>query len=171
LALNLLCAEDFKDMIEYCRISRPNKTGLIWWSLMDMFPMLFNYSVIDCDGNRKLPYYWIQKSQQAFALVGVRREVGGELALYAVNDTRETHTVEYTVTEYSADLTSRTLAMGICEQRANSVDLVQRIAEREEPKLWVIRWTEAGKTYQNHVFTRNASFEVMREWVKIIGRE
>ena len=75
LALNLLCAEDFKDLIEYCRVCRWSKTGVIWWSLMDMFPMLFNYSVIDCEYNRKLPYYWIQKSQQEFALMGVRKAI------------------------------------------------------------------------------------------------
>ncbi|MBQ9760526.1 MAG: hypothetical protein IJW16_04170, partial [Clostridia bacterium] len=171
LALNFLCAEDFKDMIEYYRISRPAKTGLIWWSLMDMFPMLFNYSIIDCDYNRKLPYYWIQKSQQEFALMGVRRELDGELALYAVNDTLDAHTVEYTVTAYDEDLTSRTVAMGICKQEKNSASLIQRIAEGDKPQLWIIKWRENGKEYQNHVVTRNTTYDIAREWVKIIGNE
>ena len=171
LALNLLCAEDFKDLIEYCRVSRPMKTGLIWWSLMDMFPMLFNYSVIDCDHNRKLPYYWIQKSQQPFALMGVRREIGGELALYAANDTREAHTVSYTVEEYDEAMNKKLIAMGVCKQEKNSVGLIQRIAEDGTPKLWIIKWSENGKEYQNHVFTHTTSYDVMRRWVEVIGRE
>ncbi len=171
LALNLLCAEDFKDMIEYCRVSRPNKTGLIWWSLMDMFPMLFNYSVIDCEYNRKLPYYWIKQSQQAFALLAVRKELGCDLSLYAANDTLSAHTVEYSVTAYQEDLTSKVIATGVCRQEKNSVDLVQRIANGNEPQLWIIKWTENKKTYTNHAFTRTTNYETMREWVKIIGHE
>lgn len=171
LALNLICAEVFKDLIEYCRVSRPEKSGVIWWSLMDMFPMLFNYSVIDSDGKRKLPYYWIQSSQQEFALMAVRKEIGGELALYAANDTLCDRTAEYTVTAYNEDLTYRTVASGICRQRKNSVSLIQRIAESEEPQLWVIKWECGGKTCFNHVLTGKTSYEVMREWVRIIEAE
>lgn len=171
LALNFLCAEDFKDLIEYCRVSRPEKTGLIWWSLMDMFPMLFNYSVIDCFGGRKLPYYWIRQSHQEFALLGVRREIGGELALYAVNDTLQKHTASYTVTAYDREMSSRVIASGICSQGPNSTDLIQRIAEPDEPQLWIIRWTENEKTYTNHVITKNSSYNVTRKWVEVICRE
>ena len=171
-ALNFLCAEDFKDLIEYCRISRPEKTGLIWWSLMDMFPMLFNYSVIDCDGERKMPYYWIRQSQQPFALIAERRELGGELALYAANDTLQDQTAEYTVTAYGEDLSSRVIASGICRQAKNSVSLIQRIAESEEPMLWIIRWsTQDGRVCTNHVITKNTTYDVARAWIGIIGRE
>ena len=171
LALNLLCAEDFKDLIEYCRISRPDKTGLIWWSLMDMFPMLFNYSVIDCDYNRKLPYYWIQKSQQEFALLGVRKALDSAISLYAVNDTLQAHTVTYTVTAYGEDLSSCLLAKGRCTQEKNSTSPIQRINDDGTPQLWIIEWEEDGKVFKNHVFTRTTSYDVMREWVKIIGKE
>ena len=69
LAVNIICAEIFKDVIEYSRVNYPKKTGVLWWSLYDMWPMLFNYSVVDCDGQRKLPYYWIRESQQDVALI------------------------------------------------------------------------------------------------------
>ena len=168
LALNLLCAEDYKDLIEYCRVCRWQKTGVIWWSLMDMFPMLFNYSVIDSEYNRKLPYYWIQKSQQEFALIGVRKEVDGQIGLYAANDTLTPHTVDYTVTAYGEDLAERVIAEGTLTQTPNSVGHVLDFADCDKPQLWIMEWKEQGRTYYNHVFTKNASYEIMRDWTELL---
>lgn len=171
LAINVLCAEMFKDIIEYCRTTRWSKSGVLWWSLMDMWPMLFNYSVIDYEFNRKLPYYWIKQSQQDFALMGVRIETDGELAIYAANDTLDTHTATYSVTAYNKDGKSKTIASGICRQAKNSSSLIQRISESDNPELWIIRWVENGKEFTNHIITKQTDFETTRLWVKIIGEQ
>ena len=165
------CAEIFKDVIEYCRVQRWTKTGVIWWSLCDMWPMLFNYSVMDCELNKKLPYFWIRQSQQEFALMAVRTELNGELSLYAVNDTLNVHKAEYSITAYDEKGNGKLIACGICKQDKNSSSLIQRIAEDENPELWIIKWKENGKEYMNHVFTKNSSYEVMKKWVEIIGKE
>lgn len=168
IALNVGCAEIFKDVIEYSRVSRWKKTGVLWWSLMDMWPMQFNYSVIDCDGHRKLPYYWIRQSQQEIALMAVRTEIDGELALYAVNDTLVDQKPEYTVTAYDENGNAKTIASGICNAKANSSVLIQRIAEDDSPSMWLIDWTVNGGTGFNHVFTKpKVSYETMLNWVKI----
>ena len=138
---------------------------------MDMWPMLFNYSVIDSDGNRKLPYYWIRQSQQEFVLCAVREEQAGELVLYAANDTLKDYTTEYKVIAYDVDGNSRLIASGICKQGKNSASMVQRIAESEQPELWIIHWENDGKQYTNHVFTQKVSFDVMKLWVKIMGEK
>ena len=138
---------------------------------MDMWPMLFNYSVIDYEFNRKLPYYWIKQSQQDFALMGVRIETDGELAIYAANDTLDTHTATYSVTAYNKDGKSKTIASGICRQAKNSSSLIQRIAESDNPELWIIRWVENGKEFTNHIITKQTDFETTRLWVKIIGEQ
>ena len=138
---------------------------------MDMFPMLFNYSVIDCYGGRKLPYYWIQTSQQEIALMAVRKEIGGELALYAANDTLLDCKSEYTVTAYNEDMTHRTIASGIFAQKKNSSSLIQRVAEDDKPQLWIIKWNVGNKTCFNHVFTGKTSYEVMKNWIEIIETE
>ena len=119
LALNLLCAESFKDVIEYSRVVYPKKTGVLWWSLYDMWPMLFNYSVIDWEGNRKLPYYWIRQSQQDVALVAVRENTGEPPALYAVNGTLRNVAISYTVTAYNAEGKAREIACGNTVQAGN----------------------------------------------------
>lgn len=103
--------------------------------------------------------------------MGVRKDLNSELAIYAANDTLTSHTVSYTVEEYDQALNKKIIAMGICKQEKNSVDLIQRITDDGTPKLWIIKWNENGKEYQNHVITRTASYDVMRKWVEVIGRE
>ena len=171
MAVNIFSAEGFKEIIEYSRVVFPRKTGVLWWSLIDMWPMLFNQSVIDCDYKRKLPYYWIRQAQQDFVLAGVRKDLDGELSIYAINNTLDIHKAEYTITAYNENGEAKLIASGIAEQKENSSDLIQRIAETQAPQLWIIKWQENGKTYMNHVLTGMADFETMRKWVKIIARE
>ena len=172
LALNTACAEIYKDVVEYCRVNRWNKTGVLWWSLLDMWPMMFNYSVIDSEFNRKLPFYWIREAQQPFALMGVRQQIDGELALYAANDTLQTHTVNYTVLAYDEHGTKRVAATGVCQQAPNSSAVFLRLLERETPELWLIRWEENGNTYYNHCITGKAPYDIsaMRRWVTIVAQ-
>ncbi len=169
LAVNIICAEVFKDVIEYSRVTRWSKTGVLWWSLADMWPMLFNYSVLDSDLHKKLGYHWIRQSQQEFAIMACREEVDGELCIYAANDTLETVEAEYTITAYDENCVAKDIAFGTCKQDKNSTTLIQRVAEGDAPQLWVIKWKKDGNTYMNHVFTKIASYDVMRSWVKIIG--
>lgn len=166
LAVNIICADVFKDIIEFCRTDRPNKTGVIWWSLLDMWPMLFNYSVVDCDFVKKLPYYWIRQSQQPFALMVVRRELDGEAALYAANGTMSRHAGSYRVTAVSTAGEETLLAMGRYSEPANASRMIQRIADADEPQLWLIEWTEDGVTCRNHFVTqpRACGFEVWKRW-------
>lgn len=171
LAVNVICAEVFKGVIEYSRVSRWSKTGVIWWSLMDMWPMLFNYSVMDYEYNRKLAYYWIRQSQQEFALMGVRKEIDWELSICAANDTLFSQVAEYSITAYDEKGNGRIIATGICEQGPNSSELIQRIAEPKNPELWIIKWNNKGSKYTNHVFTGRAPFETVKLWVKMIGDE
>jgi hypothetical protein len=137
-----------------------------------MWPMLFNYSIIDCDGVRKLPYYWIEKSQQDFALMAVRRELGGEVALYAANDTMDVHTARYTVTAYDQNCNGTLLLQGELTQAKNSNAGIVPLPVNDEPMLLIIKWEENGKTYANHFFSsRKIPFDCLKAWVKIIERE
>ncbi len=171
LAVNVICAEVFKDALEYCRAVRWSKTGLIWWSLCDMWPMAFNYSVMDYRLDPKLPYFWIEKSQQEFLLAAVRTEIEGEFALYALNDTLEKRKVSYSVKAYDQSGASRIVATGIVTQDKNSSSLIQRISNPEQSELWIITWSDGEREYKNHAFTGKVSWEVMRNWVKIIADE
>ena len=171
LAVNLLCAEGYKDAIEYSRTVRWSKTGVIWWSLCDMWPMAFNYSVMDYKLGPKLPYFWIERSQQEFLLAAVKREADGEIALYALNDTLEKRKVSYSVKAYDQSGKSRIIATGTVSQEKNSSSLIQRIYNADESELWIITWSNGEREYKNHAFTGKANWETMKNWVKIIADE
>lgn len=169
LAINIICAEIYKDVIEYSRATRPEKTGVLWWSLYDMWPMLFNYSIIDYEGNRKLPYYWIKQAQQDVLLTAVRNKLTDAPVLYAANNTLWDAAVSYTVTAYNAAGEGREIANGEWIAAANKSDKVMRFAEPAAPELWVIRWKMDGKEYANHFLTGRADFETYRRWAEIIA--
>jgi len=171
LAINVLCAEVFKDALEYSRVMRWTKTGIIWWSLCDMFPMGFNYSVMDHELNPKLAYHWIEHSQKELCLMAVRTELSGEPALYAANDTRETKRFTYTVTQYDGAGNGQIIASGTAVQAPNSSSLIQRIAEPEEASLWVIRYSDGEESAANHAFTGKCGWDVMRRWIRILEKE
>ena len=166
LAINILCGNIFKDSIEYSRSMKWEKTGVLWWSLLDMWPMMFNYSVIDYDFQKKLPYYWIKQSQQAFCLMMVRRELGGEIALYAANDTLCRHSGTYEIRGIDENGKSRSVASGIFDEPPNRNRLLQQLPECGA-ELWMIEWTEHGKTCHNHFITGEGpyNFDAWQRWI------
>jgi len=168
LALNLICAEIFKDVIEYSRAMYPQKTGILWWSLIDMWPMLFNYSVIDSDYGRKLPYYFIRESQKDFNLIVTREKCDGDVALYLSNATLTPHSTAYTVTEYREGYDARVIASGECECEKNCSRRIITLEKSDTPRLLIIKWHECGKNYANHFIDGKVSFPTAREWLKII---
>ena len=171
LAINFICAEVYKDLIEYCRVSRWSKTGVLWWSLIDMFPMLFNYSVIDSEHQRKLPYYWIRQSQQTVTLMGVRRTLDAPFMLYGVNDTREERHISYRVTAYDHAGTATLVCEGNLSLGANFATEICELSCGDAPCLLILSCTDGETTQKNHVITGKASYDVTRRWVEIIGRE
>ena len=171
-AVNVICSNIFKDIIEYCRASRPEKTGVIWWSLLDMWPMLFNYSVVDYDFHKKHCYSWIKQSQQFFCLMAVRKGIDGEIGIYASNDTLKTHSGSYKIIAVDKKGNKKEIASGRFSQKENSVSLIQKLPEAAEPELWIIEWEEDNKTYYNH-FTPNyktGDIDIWKIWQKELDR-
>jgi beta-mannosidase len=170
--VNVICSSIYKEVIEYCRIDRPNKTGVMWWSLADMWQMLFNYSVIDSEGGKKMPYYWIKQSQQPFALMMVRYELDGEIALYSANNTLENHFGNYRIVAIDENNNERVVALGEYNEPKNNSRMLQRIPEPKSPTLFIIQWNENGKTSYNHfVSGKNPiSIETWKLWCERINK-
>ncbi len=171
MALNTVCARLFKDAIEYTRANRWTKTGILWWSLADMWPMLFNYSMVDSKGNRKLPYYWIRQSQRDFILMAVRQELNEPAVLYASNDTLEEKIGTYRITAYDENGNASLFATGGFQAPANKTTKVAQIVEDGKQQLLLIEWMQDGKpTHCNHFVTGQApySFETWKIWHEIL---
>lgn len=168
LALNFACAEVFKDTVEFFRISRPEKTGVLWWSLLDMWPMLFNYSVVDSSFRPKLPYYYLKNSQQSFAFIVCRKEYEGNVALYAANETLSVHEGTCRITAVAQDGTERPVLSVPYRVMPNRSIRVAAPEEGGEAELWLIEWEENGQIHRNHYVTgkRPYSLSIYREWMQ-----
>jgi len=85
LASQISQAEAKKYFIERMRIRRPQKTGIIWWNLIDGWPQMSD-AVVDYYYEKKLAYRYIKRSQAPFVIAA--DEISHwNMKFYACNDT------------------------------------------------------------------------------------
>lgn len=170
--INVACAHQFQDVVELCRTDRAHKSGVLWWSLLDMWPMIQNFSVVDCDFQKKLPYYWIRQSQQPLCLMAVRRKMNGPITLYYANDTLDAHRVRYRVSVMDQDGGKKEIATGECLAKPNSSAELMPLFDTPETQLLLMEWEIDGKHCYNHFSTadHHAPIEVWHMWVEELNR-
>lgn len=174
MAVNTVCADIFKDAVEYTRVMRWRKTGVLWWSLADMWPMLFNYSVADFRGRPKLPFYRIRQSQRDFALCLVQRDLGAAPELYAVNDTLVRRTGRYRITAIDGAGKVRPVMEGRFDAAPNDATLLPAVEVTDAQELYLIEWqTDGGKRHTNHFVSgpRPYPFESWKRWNALLDAE
>ena len=95
LASQISQAEAKKYFIERMRVGRPDKTGIIWWNLLDGWPQMSD-AVVDYYFTKKLAYGYIKRSQAPFTIAA--GEISSwALPIYACNDTLEEKSGHFTV--------------------------------------------------------------------------
>ncbi len=167
LATNILCGEIFKFAIEYSRASKWRKTGVLWWSLLDMWPMMMNYSVVDYHLQPKQPAYdWIRQSQQPLCLMVVERQAGRP-ELFVANDTLGDFAGSYRVTRVDAEGREQGLADGPFKVRGNSSLMLREMPSGAERGLWLIEWAARDRRGVNHYVSADTPIpcDAYRSWV------
>ena len=86
-AINFYVADAHKAGVEIFRLQRFRRTGMLWWSLLDMWPMAYNYSVVDSNFRKKFPFEALRLAQQPLLLTAKDPEQNEMPELYAINDT------------------------------------------------------------------------------------
>ncbi|MBQ9789959.1 MAG: hypothetical protein IJW31_10250 [Lentisphaeria bacterium] len=162
--VNFFNADFFKFMIESWRVQKFRRTGILWWSLCDMWPMAFNYSVVDSNLKPKLSFDFIRISQQPFALMCDEAKEN-EVLLHAVNDTGKSVAGSYVV----KDDNGKVLAEGEFEVGVNDRQVLTQI-ELPKGEIAYISWVINGKTYRNFFIrsTEKYDFEKCRKWSEIV---
>lgn len=171
-ATNIMVADLFKFAVESSRIRKWRKTGVLWWSLLDMWPMMFNFSVVDYHFRKKLPYYWIRQSQQPLCLMAEAGD-NGAFVVFAVNDTLRTQSG--TMRLYGIDENGRKTVYR--EQKFQvAANVSARIEEQVVPPdgndLNIIEWEVDDRKGCNH-FTAGTPpfvFEKYRVWSEYLER-
>lgn len=168
--MNVVVAETFKYAIEKFRREKFRRSGLIWWSLCDMWPMGFNYSVVDFNLRPKLPFYWIKASQQARVLLG-RENWAGNLELTGVNDTLNLFTGSvkiFIVTPTGRKILQKTLSFEIPANSSMEIGLIP-IPSIHPASLFWLEW-EGGR---NHILSGSPpySYEVWNAYRQFLEAE
>lgn len=164
LASQISQAEAFKYFIERMRIDRPNKSGVIWWNLLDGWPQMSD-AVVDYYYEKKLAYHYIKRVQKPF-IVAVGELNDWYMPVYLCNDTLVEK--KGNVKIYDADTKKVLLEKEFTAPKNTSVVLDYIEGYYYEKKLLIIEWEVDGEKGYNHYLMGSPAhdFEKYKNWIK-----
>ena len=146
-------AEAKKYFIEKFRIGKGERTGIIWWNLLDGWPQVSD-AVVDYYFVKKLAYHYIRRSQAPVCLMFDEPE-DRKLRLVGVNDLPEEQEVRYRVVRIGETETEdRTALTGCARLAADAAVILDTLPLAEgEQAFYLIEWEQGGQSGYNHYFT------------------
>jgi beta-mannosidase len=168
LASQISQAEANKYFLERARTNRPEKTGIIWWNLLDGWPQ-FSDAVVDYYYCRKQAFFTIKRSQEAVCLMfrdPTKSE--GKLELIGVNEFPEDKDVSYKVTNLETD---EVVMEGSGTVGGNGAIVLGAIDTIPEQTCLLITYMVDGKEYKNHYLTGIPTYDYKKvcEWLDKAG--
>ena len=157
-------AEAFKFFIESFRIRWPEKTGVLWWNLIDCWPQ-FSDAVVDYYYRKKLAFTYIRQSQQPVVMMFDEPEAW-HIGLYISNVTLNAQEVDYQVQDLDS---GEVVLSGHCRAEANASAKVDALRMSSgEQKMYLIRWQGKDIAGVNHYLQGTAPFAPERyaNWLK-----
>jgi len=142
-------AEAKKYFIEWFRISKWRRIGIIWWNLLDGWPQVSD-AAVDYYFEKKLAYDYIKRSQQPVCFMCDEPE-DGFITICGMNYFPYDKNAEYKVTMMSDN---KELIGGIITLKADSAERIGKITIKEnEKEFYLIEWEIDCKQDKNHYFT------------------
>ena len=142
------------------RVGRPNKTGIIWWNLLDGWPQ-FSDAVVDYYFSKKLAYNYIKRSQAPFSIIA--SEISNwNIKIFACNDTLLEKAGHVTVTDAETKevLLETNFAAGINA----STCIGQFPVYYSEHKVLLMQWKTDDEKGFNHYLCGYPPFDLA--WYK-----
>ena len=135
-----------KFFIERMRTGRPQKTGIIWWNLLDGWPQISD-AVVGYYYDKKIAYDYIKRSQAPFCLM-FREMENWNLTLVAANDTLKSVKGNYFIKNID---TQDVVNAGEFDVKPNRIcDLCKVPVMYSEKGMFLIEWYIDDKRYINH---------------------
>ncbi len=156
LASQIVQAEAKKYFVEFWRMSKFDRAGILWWNLRDGWPVISD-AVVDYCYNKKLAYHYLKRVQTDVCVMigdardGLPRERGisrgKQHPVVVVNDTlRE---VAGTMAIRDADSGEILLRKSFFVEK-NGKSGEGFVPASSETKLWLIEWQVDGEKFTNH---------------------
>lgn len=163
LASQLSQAEAMKFFVESSRMLKWNRSGIIWWNMIDGWPQ-FSDAIVSYDFHKKLAYHFIRVSQQNVCVM--MSEPGSWTSgIFAANDSFEAQSITYEILDGD---TGEILHSGSGELPGNSTVGLDRFAvSYGEQRLYLLKWTANGVSGKNHFLHGSPpfSFEKVTGWL------
>ncbi|NLM76780.1 MAG: glycoside hydrolase family 2 [Ruminococcaceae bacterium] len=168
LASQISQAEAKKFFIEQFRMRKGEKTGLIWWNVLDGWPQISD-AVVDYYFTPKLAWHIIRRSQQDVQLM-ISEYDAWKHTLIAVNDTFLPVDGEYRVVAH--DRGACVLKGSFQLPPDSRMEIAGFPANPSQQQLYLIEWQVGGQTYHNHYIAGRYPFSLstFRGWLQAIAR-
>lgn len=163
-ASQIVQAEAKKYFIEFWRMNKGQRNGILWWNLRDGWPIISD-AIVDYYGGKKLAYDYIKNVQtDVCVMVSDIYEGNTGHPVVVVNDTRNNQKVEITIKDKDS---RRTLLSKTVEVEPNGKLKVDELPKVRNNELWLIEYKVNGETYNNHyvAYVPPMKFEVYKSWL------
>lgn len=149
LASQISQAEAVKFFIERIRAAKPEKTGIIWWNMLDGWPQMSD-AVVDYYFNKKIAYDFIKRIQKPFAIV-INEMSDWKMDVVAVNDTLNEVKGSFRVFDIESEdvfVQDEFKVMPNGKKVLSEVNLMY-----SDKKFLAIEWNINGEKFYNHYCT------------------
>lgn len=166
-ASQIVQAEAKKYFIEFWRMNKGERNGILWWNLRDGWPIISD-AIVDYYGGKKLAYDYIKNVQtDVCVMVGDIREANTGHPVILVNDTRAKQKVDITIFDKDS---GRVLLSKTVEVEANGKLKVEELPKVGKNELWMIEYTVDGLTYNNHylAYAPPLKYEQYKMWLEYL---
>lgn len=155
MASQIVQGETFKYFIERVRCDR-NKSGVIWWNLLDGWPQISN-AIVDYYFEKKLAYSYVKRAQQPFVLM-IDELNDWNCTLIAANDTLTEKKGTYKIID-ACDC--KTIAEGTFYVGKNTLKKLYKLPMLYSDKRFlIIEWTLDGQNFYNHYLCGMPAFDL-----------
>ena len=149
-------AEAKKFFIELFRGQKWERTGIIWWDLMDGWPQ-FSDAVVDYYFEKKLAFSFIKRCQQDVLLM-FREPHAGSIELVACNDKEYDERIKYSVIDVD---TNEILLQSNSVAKKDSVTHFSELSVNEKDRRFLlISWEISGLIQKNHYLLGKPPFDL-----------
>lgn len=161
-------AEAMKFFVERTRGLKWERTGIIWWNMLDCWPQISD-AVVDYYFEKKIAFHYL-KRVQAPVLVFMSEQEGWNHSLLISNDTGKRANISFTISDGD---TGETVVEGERSvPSGENLEIQKLFVMPGEQKLFLIKWFVEEKAYGNHYITGFPPYdkEKMLRWLSMIKK-
>lgn len=164
-ASQIIQAEAKKYFIEFWRMNKGERNGILWWNLRDGWPVISD-AVVDYYYSKKLAYHYIKRVQtDVCVMVGDDTAQGHPVVI--VNDTLKTVKGHFSIKDADRGQVFFTKSF-VVEKNGKVTEGF--IPTTKEPRLWLIEWETDTQKYTNHYFAfrPQINLDVYLKWLPLL---